>query len=100
MLFRSLLPYLTYGTKELAEEVERAMADTPAVLLQNHGMVAAGSSLEDAYVRASAVETTAELQWRAECIGKARILTEQEVEDTYASYSTRYGQKTEPVQGS
>lgn len=95
-----LLPYLTYGTKELAEEVERAMADTPAVLLQNHGMVAAGSSLEDAYVRASAVETTAELQWRAECIGKARILTEQEVEDTYASYSTRYGQKTEPVQGS
>jgi len=88
-----LLPYVTYGTKELADEVGKAMAYTPAVLLQNHGMVACGSSLEDAYTRASAVETTAELQWRAECIGKPRLLTEEEVKDTYQSYSTKYGQQ-------
>ena len=80
-----LLPYVTYGTKELADEVEAAMKETPAVLLQNHGMVASGSSLEDAYVRASAVETTAELQWRAECMGKPRLLTEDECRETYRS---------------
>ncbi len=88
-----LLPYVTYGTKELADEVREAMKETPAVLLQNHGMVAAGSSLADAYTRASAIETTAELQWRAECIGKPRLLTEEEAEETYRSYSTMYGQK-------
>ena len=61
-----LVPYVTYGT---------------------------GTSLADAYARASAVETTAEMQWRAECIGKMRILTEQEVEETFESFRTSYGQK-------
>lgn len=89
-----LLPYVTYGTKELADEVKKAMAETPAVLLQNHGMVASGTSLADAYTRASAVETTAELQWRAECIGKPRVLTQAEVKDTFVSFSTKYGQKS------
>ena len=88
-----LLPYVTYGTKALADEVEKAMKETQAVLLQNHGMVASGKSLADAYTRASAVETTAELQWRAECIGKPRVLTQAEVEDTFVSFSTKYGQK-------
>lgn len=88
-----LVPYVTYGTKELAEEVMGEMKDSPAVLLQNHGMVASGISLNDAYTRASAVETCAEYQWRAECIGKPRLLTEAEAEDTYQSYRTKYGQK-------
>ena len=88
-----LVPYVTYGTEALAERVREAMKDSPACLLQNHGMVASGTSLADAYARASAVETTAEMQWRAECIGKMRILTEQEVGETFESFRTSYGQK-------
>jgi L-fuculose-phosphate aldolase len=88
-----LVPYVTYGTQALAERVREAMKDSPACLLQNHGMVASGTSLADAYARASAVETTAEMQWRAECIGKMRVLTEAEVEETFESFRTSYGQK-------
>ena len=50
-----LVPYVTYGTEALAERVREAMKDSPACLLQNHGMVASGTSLADAYARASAV---------------------------------------------
>ena len=85
--------YVTYGTEALAERVREAMKDSPACLLQNHGMVASGTSLADAYARASAVETTAEMQWRAACLGRMRILTGQEVEETFESFRTSYGQK-------
>lgn len=90
-----LVPYCTYGTKELAFEVEKAMAFCPACLLQNHGMVASGRDIAEAYLTATVVEQTAELQYRAECIGKPRVLTEEEVRETCDSYARHYGQKQE-----
>ncbi|MFD0506818.1 class II aldolase/adducin family protein [Streptomyces chiangmaiensis] len=50
-------PYATYGTAELAENMLRALADRTACLLQNHGTIAHGSSLTQAYDR------TAQLEW-------------------------------------
>ncbi|MET9905651.1 class II aldolase/adducin family protein [Streptomyces sp. NPDC006476] len=50
-------PYATYGTDELAENMLRALADRSACLLQNHGTVAHGASLSQAYDR------TAQLEW-------------------------------------
>ncbi|MBO4260554.1 class II aldolase/adducin family protein [Streptomyces griseorubiginosus] len=50
-------PYATYGTHELAENMLRALADRTACLLQNHGTVAHGTSLSQAYDR------TAQLEW-------------------------------------
>lgn len=90
-----LVPYFTYGTQELAEGVKKAMASCPACLLQNHGMVASGRDIEQAYLTATVAEQTAELQYRAECIGTPRVLTEKEAEETYESYARHYGQKQE-----
>jgi L-fuculose-phosphate aldolase len=50
-------PYATYGTDELAGNMLRALADRSACLLQNHGTVAYGSTLAQAYDR------TAQLEW-------------------------------------
>ncbi|NEA66022.1 class II aldolase/adducin family protein [Streptomyces sp. SID12488] len=50
-------PYATYGTEELAENVLRALADRAACLLQNHGTLAHGATLDQAYDR------TAQLEW-------------------------------------
>ncbi|MFJ6830972.1 class II aldolase/adducin family protein [Streptomyces sp. NPDC091209] len=50
-------PYATYGTPELAENMLRALADRTACLLQNHGTIAYGASLNQAYDR------TAQLEW-------------------------------------
>ncbi|GAA5040670.1 class II aldolase/adducin family protein [Streptomyces siamensis] len=50
-------PYATYGTAELAENMLRALDGRTACLLQNHGTVAHGTSLSQAYDR------TAQLEW-------------------------------------
>ncbi|OIJ87217.1 class II aldolase/adducin family protein [Streptomyces colonosanans] len=50
-------PYATYGTPELAENMLRALTGRTACLLQNHGTIAYGASLAEAYDR------TAQLEW-------------------------------------
>ncbi|MEU6095722.1 class II aldolase/adducin family protein [Streptomyces sp. NPDC047079] len=50
-------PYATYGTEELAENMLGALRDRTACLLGNHGTIAYGSSLTQAYDR------TAQLEW-------------------------------------
>ncbi|MCN9244941.1 class II aldolase/adducin family protein [Streptomyces sp. RY43-2] len=50
-------PYATYGTAELAEHMLDALTDRTACLLQNHGTMAHGTSLAQAYDR------TAQLEW-------------------------------------
>ncbi|MEV0176443.1 class II aldolase/adducin family protein [Streptomyces sp. NPDC050803] len=49
--------YATYGTEELAENMLRALAGRTACLLQNHGTIAHGATLSQAYDR------TAQLEW-------------------------------------
>lgn len=50
-------PYALYGTPELARNMLTALRDRTACLLQNHGTVAYGASLAQAYDR------TAQLEW-------------------------------------
>ncbi|MDT7841381.1 class II aldolase/adducin family protein [Streptomyces justiciae] len=50
-------PYATYGTEELAENMLHALADRTACLLQNHGTIAYGNTLDQAFDR------TAQLEW-------------------------------------
>ncbi|MFF4258145.1 class II aldolase/adducin family protein [Streptomyces sp. NPDC001663] len=50
-------PYAAYGTDELAENMLQALADRTACLLQNHGTMAYGTTLDQAYDR------TAQLEW-------------------------------------
>lgn len=50
-------PYALYGTGELAANMLRALRDRSACLLQNHGTVAYGATLDQAYDR------TAQLEW-------------------------------------
>ncbi|WP_409472893.1 class II aldolase/adducin family protein [Streptomyces sp. HC307] len=50
-------PYATYGTEELAENMLHALADRSGCLLQNHGTLTYGATLDQAYDR------TAQLEW-------------------------------------
>ncbi|KOU55279.1 fuculose phosphate aldolase [Streptomyces sp. MMG1533] len=50
-------PYAAYGTDELAENMLHALADRSACLLQNHGTLTYGTTLDQAYDR------TAQLEW-------------------------------------
>jgi L-fuculose-phosphate aldolase len=50
-------PYATYGTDELAENMLRALDGRTGCLLQNHGTITYGTTLDQAYDR------TAHLEW-------------------------------------
>lgn len=74
-----LTPYAMPGTPEVGEGVARLARDHQAVLLANHGAVAFGHDLEDAYRRMETVERLAEVSVLAAGLGGGVRLTLQEI---------------------
>lgn len=73
--------YATYGTPALARSVCAALAGRSAALMQNHGAVAYGSTVEQAYERARLVEWLCALYVTARGLGAPRELTDVELAD-------------------
>lgn len=72
--------YATYGTPELADNVRAAMADgRRAALMANHGGVATGRTLAEAYENARLLEWLCGVYVRAKMIGEPRVLTERQL---------------------
>ena len=76
----AVLPYFRPGSAGLAEAVGEAAPRHNCMLLRNHGVVCAGSTLSEAADRAEELEQTARLHFllRGE---RVRPLTVEEVED-------------------
>jgi L-fuculose-phosphate aldolase len=85
------VPYITYGTQELADAAVKALKDRNACLLANHGMIVVGPTLKKAMWLAVEVETLAAQYWRALQIGKPNILTDAQVQTVIEKFKT-YGQ--------
>ena len=79
------------GSEELAEAGLEALGDRRAVLLRNHGMCAAGGTLEEAMHVATLVERVAQIFVQAEMIGGAIELPEYAVEAERQVYLMRSG---------
>ena len=93
------VPYITYGTQELADAAVRALKDRNACLLANHGMIVVGPTLKKAMWLAVEVETLAAQYWRALQVGKPNILTDAQVQTVIEKFRT-YGQPpSEPSPG-
>jgi L-fuculose-phosphate aldolase len=72
-------PYQTFGSDGLAGAAQDALADRSAALLQNHGVIAYGTTLEEAYERAELVEWLCDIHIRAVSLGTPRILDADEL---------------------
>lgn len=72
-------PYERFGTPELARSVSAALVDRTAALMQNHGAVAYGASLDEAYDRAGLLEWLCALYIGAASIGRPRVLSADEL---------------------
>ena len=81
--------YQTFGTSQLSEATMGAMEGRNACLLANHGLVAVGTSLEEAVGLAEKVEALARMYWQALQIGEPALLDEVEmarVVEKFAAY--------------
>lgn len=86
-------PYETYGTVELAEEALDTLGDEyNACLLENHGVVAVGESVDAAFEVATMVEYCARIHYQAVSIGDPNILPDEEI-DTLLERFAGYGQQ-------
>lgn len=83
--------YATFGTAELALNAVKACGASSAVLLANHGLVTCGPSLAKAFSLAVDVEYVAEIQWRAMCVGKPVIISDEEMDHVMKEFKN-YGQ--------
>jgi L-fuculose-phosphate aldolase len=73
------VPYVTWGTQELADLIVGALSDRLACLLANHGMVAIGPDLKKAAWLAVEVEALAAQYWHALQIGDPYVLPDDEI---------------------
>ncbi len=61
-------------------EICRTLGDRMAMLLQGHGIVVVGDSLEYAAVHAIYLERTAHMQWVASAVGKPVTIPQKEID--------------------
>lgn len=87
-------PYATYGTEELAAHTLRALADRTGCLLQNHGTLTYGATLDQAYDRTAQLEWMCRLWLTASAVpGRTpTLLTPEQVEQA-AERLRGYGQR-------
>lgn len=71
--------YATYGTRELAENAFEAMRDRYAVLLANHGVLAGGKDMANAFKKLEEIEYCSQIYYRTKSLGNPVILSEEEM---------------------
>ena len=70
-----LAPYATTGTADVASSIAPLIVNHDAILLANHGVVTAGSCLQDAFMRMETVEHFAHICLVARQLGGAKPLS-------------------------
>lgn len=81
-------PYRPPGTKELGEEALKVLKGRRACLLQNHGVLAVGTTLEKAYKAAAITEIAARIHILGSLVGEPRELPEEEIQKVRTLYFT------------
>jgi L-fuculose-phosphate aldolase len=85
--------YFLPGTVELGNEAVKKLEDRNAVLLANHGLLAAAGTLKEALKVAQIVEKAAQSNLFAQLIGGAVELEENDINAMRDFYLNKYGQR-------
>jgi len=88
-------PYATFGTKALADGAVAALKNRKACLLANHGMIVAGTSLQQALDLTVKLEMLARQYILARQAGEPAIITDDEIERVLERYKG-YGRSRLP----
>ncbi len=83
--------YASYGTPELAENAFKAMEGRKAALLANHGIIAGGENLGEAFNIVREVEYCARIHIMARLLGEPVLIPDEEMENMLRRFKS-YGQ--------
>lgn len=90
-----VVPYATFGSAKLAEFVAEGIANSKAILLQHHGMIAVGDSLKKAFWLAHEVEVMSELLLKCSAVqAELPVLDDEEMDHVLDKFKT-YGLRVE-----
>jgi L-fuculose-phosphate aldolase len=79
-------PYALFGSETLSRVALKALEGRRACLLANHGMIALGENLKQAFDVAVEVEALCEQYLRALQVGEPAILTPQEMAEVFEQF--------------
>ena len=85
-------PYRPMGSEELALTVADSLKDRHAVLMANHGLLAAGPDLDTAFNNAVIVEEGAKIAYFAMPLEQVKYISEEECTVLRAIALAKYGQ--------
>lgn len=91
----STADYAPAGTDELAANAVHALGQRDAVLLANHGAVAAGRNLKEALLAAQVIEKACRIWLEIQRSGEAHVLTPDQTSRLRDFYLHHYGQGKE-----
>lgn len=75
------IKYILPTTELLANKVGEVISDGSTVLMENHGVLAVGRTLKEAYYRSLVIEDAAKSLIAAKIMGIPRFLTPEEIEE-------------------
>jgi L-fuculose-phosphate aldolase len=89
-----LAKYGTPGTPELTEALEPLVSQYDAILMSNHGVVAYGNDLHQAYMKMETVEHFAQIALVTHLLGRQQPLGHEELEKLIVARSKYQGTKS------
>lgn len=95
-----LVPYETFGTKALARRAAEGLSKKDACLLEHHGVLALGTTVEKALTMAAEVENLAKQYAVVRSLGEPRLISEEEmvrVIERFATYGKQPAERSEDV---
>jgi len=87
-----LAPYATFGTQALSDNILSVLDHYKACLLENHGLITLGASLDEAFDIAEALELVAQIYIQAKSIGEPKILGSEQMNVVIEKFKT-YGKQ-------
>ncbi|RAV01698.1 class II aldolase/adducin family protein [Paenibacillus sp. YN15] len=84
------VPYVVPTTELLANAVKEKINQYSTLLLGNHGLVAVGRNLREAYYRTEVVEESARIYLLAKAAGAPKVLTGEELDEIRALETESY----------
>ncbi len=85
--------YVLPGSRELGDEVVKALQDRMACIMANHGCVSTGRTLKEALKTAFIVEKAAQATVYAQTLGGVVELSDEDIDFMREFYLNHYGQR-------